>query len=996
MGDKMFYRVCETVTDYGKYVSANEDISKHIDVNKPYYQSIYMYSEEQVKAAKEIIEVEKNKKKIKRPRGVSGVVDVVTKKLVWDFDSLDIRKSQEDTKELVNRLTENGFSENNLGIFFSGGKGFHVEIETDTLLTPNQFKAITSSIAKGLKTYDSVVANPSRIFRVAGTKHNSTGLFKTRISSEELSSMTVQEVQEVAKSSYESVGLVEASLSPALLSLGDKKEEKKEHAATDDFTIDLSVKPSELSNWKYALSQGLYEQGAKHNALLILAATYKGLGKPDKESYYLLKASADLQSDRFGEERVEKERMWNIIEHVYSPLWEGGTYSEDNFPQAIKDFLGDLGIPRFSEEEIDEDLVVNVDQGFDNFYDYATKIDENRLNFGIPELDKILKPQKGHLIGLLAGPGIGKCLKKGTLVLMFDGSFKKVEDIKVNDLLMGDDSTPRKVLSTCKGEEEMYEVLPTKGDSWGCNASHILSLKCNTNVNKEYRKGQIYNMSVKEYLKLPDKTKSKLMQYRVPVFFKSQDVSYHPYVIGTWLAEGSYDNTQICCGDVEVIDEVKSLLNGGQIKVNDYGFKKGAYYIRLATERGQPNPILEYVRESCTLNDEKRVPKEFLVNDEYVRLQTLAGLLDGDGYLGSGCFEFSSKYEGLADDVVYLCRSLGLAAYKTEKQVKLKGWDLARTYYKVSISGDIDKIPTRVPRKQASPRKQPKNVLHTGIKVESKGKGEYYGFELDGNHLYCLGDFTVTHNTSMALELLSNTSKDGCKSLFGSYDMNSSILFQKLLQRETRLTDDEIYDVYRRGDTEQIDKFKIILKKHYENVTFCFKVGQSIRDLKKTIAQREQIMGEKIGLVVIDYIELILSDKSDATQASAEAAQGLREIANSGKVVVVLLQPNKMSSKPDEAPKTYNAAKGSSAIAQAVTSMMGCFRPGYNPEDTTMDKFFGVAVLKNRMGPLGTCYFDWDGPTGRIKSMEDIQRQELQEFLQFKKDNNSNDGDHGL
>lgn len=662
MGEKVrYYRVCETVQDYGKYVPADQNIFKSVDQNKPYYQSIYLYSKEQVDSANEIIEVTKGNKKIKRPRGVSGVTDVVTKKLVWDFDHEDISVSQKDAVELVNRLSEKGFSEDNLGIYFSGGKGFHVEIETDTLMTPQQFKSITSSIADGLKTYDSVVANPSRIFRVAYTKHNSSGLFKTRLTSQELSNLTVQEVLEIAKDAYEPEGLGEVHLPPALLSLAEKKEEKVKEPTTellDNLSIDLGNKPNDLSNWKYALSQGLYEQGSKHNALVILAATYKGIGKTNKEAYYLLKASADMQSDRFGEARVEKERMWDIVAHVYSDLWEGGTYSEDNFPNAIVDFLEKCEIPRFSSLEIDEDLVVDIDQGFDNFFDYAVNIDKNRLNFGIPELDRILKPQKGHLIGILAGPGIGK--------------------------------------------------------------------------------------------------------------------------------------------------------------------------------------------------------------------------------------------------------------------------------------------------------------------------------------------------TSLALELLSNTSKDGTKSFFGSYDMNSSILFQKLLQRETRLSDDAIYDIYRKGDTEQIGKFKQILKKHYSNVTFCFKVGQSIYDLKKTIAQREQVLGEKIGLVVVDYIELILSDKSDATQASAEAAQGLREIANSGKVVGVLLQPNKMSSKPDEAPKTYNAAKGSSAIAQAVTSMMGCFRPGYNPEDNIMDKFFGIAILKNRMGPLGTCYFDWDGPTGRITQMEDIQRQELQQYLDWKAQNSSKYGDGGL
>mgnify|MGYP003587763647 CR=1 FL=1 len=37
------------------------------------------------------------------------------------------------------------------------------------------------------------------------------------------------------------------------------------------------------------------------------------------------------------------------------------------------------------------------------------------------------------------------CHLKGTKVLMYDGSIKNVEDIKVGDTLMGDDNTPRKV-----------------------------------------------------------------------------------------------------------------------------------------------------------------------------------------------------------------------------------------------------------------------------------------------------------------------------------------------------------------------------------------------------------------------------------------------------------------------------------------------------------------------------------------------------------------------
>ena len=78
---------------------------------------------------------------------------------------------------------------------------------------------------------------------------------------------------------------------------------------------------------------------------------------------------------------------------------------------------------------------------------------------GFTELDRITSGwQSSDLIIMAARPGMGKCLGKGTKVLMYDGSLKKVEDIEVGDLLMGDDSTPRTVLSLARGREKMYWV----------------------------------------------------------------------------------------------------------------------------------------------------------------------------------------------------------------------------------------------------------------------------------------------------------------------------------------------------------------------------------------------------------------------------------------------------------------------------------------------------------------------------------------------------------
>jgi hypothetical protein len=48
-------------------------------------------------------------------------------------------------------------------------------------------------------------------------------------------------------------------------------------------------------------------------------------------------------------------------------------------------------------------------------------------------------------------------------------------------------------------------------------------------------------------------------------------------------------------------------------------------------------------------------------------------------------------------------------------------------------------------RKIAAQRLQVKDVLVTGIEVTPIGKGAFYGFSVDGDYLFLLGDFTVAH-----------------------------------------------------------------------------------------------------------------------------------------------------------------------------------------------------------------------------------------------------------
>jgi hypothetical protein len=165
----------------------------------------------------------------------------------------------------------------------------------------------------------------------------------------------------------------------------------------------------------------------------------------------------------------------------------------------------------------------------------------------------------------------------------------------------------------------------------------------------------------------------------------------------------------------------------------------------MGPANNQPVPIVGFLRSSA--DGGKRIDARYLRNSKEVRLQLLAGLIDTDGHLIDGCYEIATKWEGLRDDILFLCRSLGLSVTHAIKRVN----DVE--YYRIYVSGDNHSIPC-ITRKKAAPRRQIKDALVYGFSVDTIGFGEYFGFAIDGNHLYLLADFTVTHNTLQQIEIL--------------------------------------------------------------------------------------------------------------------------------------------------------------------------------------------------------------------------------------------------
>lgn len=129
--------------------------------------------------------------------------------------------------------------------------------------------------------------------------------------------------------------------------------------------------------------------------------------------------------------------------------------------------------------------------------------------------------------GVLSLPcGYGKCHGIDTKIMMFDGSTKLVQDVVVGDQLMGDDSTPRNVLSLARGREMMYCVIPDNGMPYVVNESHILSLK--------HEDGTVIDICLKDYLNLMN---TPLRGYRVPLMFPAKPTPSDPYETGLKIME---------------------------------------------------------------------------------------------------------------------------------------------------------------------------------------------------------------------------------------------------------------------------------------------------------------------------------------------------------------------------------------------------------------------------------------------------------------------------
>ena len=290
----------------------------------------------------------------------------------------------------------------------------------------------------------------------------------------------------------------------------------------------------------------------------------------------------------------------------------------------------------------------------------------------------------GSKLVVIGKPG---CFEKGTKVLMFDGSIKNVEDVKVGDQVMGDDSTVRNVLELCQNRDTMYKLSPMFGQPYTVNKGHKLVI-----LNKRNR--QMKEVTVQRFL---SENIDDWLLIKNMVMFPTREIQSSAY--GTGLLVGNED-----------------------IKYIPSEYMINSVRIRLSFLTGFINSY-----------------EQIFTVDGKIRINSSnKQLIDDLFFIFSSVGFFTERKETTVRDT----RSYSLFIYDSSKKFFKSHYRDNKVYIYPNIVNEyISYISDPFTNKESI------TSFYSDFTLENVGDDNYYGFVLDGNHRFLLDSCDVVRNT---------------------------------------------------------------------------------------------------------------------------------------------------------------------------------------------------------------------------------------------------------
>ena len=318
--------------------------------------------------------------------------------------------------------------------------------------------------------------------------------------------------------------------------------------------------------------------------------------------------------------------------------------------------------------------------------------------------------EKNYIIEIYGDTGIGKCQKKGSKVLMSNGDWKKIENIKIGEKVVspsldGNKSSFSKVIDKSEYySPELFKVIENKKNPknrktlYECTPNHLIPVTRYKEIRKTIIGGKRKHLGFEEFEKnyLAEelfnfkKNYLECKNFRITQgvfinkFENAKNPEIDPYTLGIYLGDGCFNAyLDITTNTFSIIDKInkKYLIMSSHNKKNtsakSFRFSLKSLLAKQLTELG-----LRY-----KLSGTKFIPEICKRADYKYRIKLLEGLIDSDGFVNKfGGIIITLKSQKLINDIIFIVRSLGGKA--RIKKVKKKCCNNGKigTYFTTSIN----------------------------------------------------------------------------------------------------------------------------------------------------------------------------------------------------------------------------------------------------------------------------------------------------------------------
>ncbi len=404
-------------------------------------------------------------------------------------------------------------------------------------------------------------------------------------------------------------------------------------------------------------------------------------------------------------------------------------------------------------------------------------------------------PRRGKLLfGSYAKSG--KALHVNEKVLLKNGTWVAILDIKPGDELASVDGEPSIVL----GKEwhvhrRLFEVIFSDGTRSICADDHLWETRCDAWEKTAEASTILTTLEAQEWLAHPKAAHTELYipQFKGE-FGDNLDLPIDPYILGALIGDGSFvgGSITITSADEFIVNKFKEYFGEDNIRARKEHNKAKPYQYGIVT-----NGVLQQKLKNLGLlnhkSEYKFIPEIYLKTTRENRLALLQGLMDTDGTAGLkyGNLEYSTSSPRLAQDVIYLIRSLGYGCTSVSRIPKFKDrhgkTKNGLRAYRIKIHGPGQDC-FQLPRKKARTIGSFKFYRKKFAKITEIDPGPAICIQVSHPRgLFITNDFIVTHNSMLMMSLARAlvTGENAFDSpLFSVHEPASVLMFERELGEE--------------------------------------------------------------------------------------------------------------------------------------------------------------------------------------------------------------------